>query len=1076
MKIGMYVRCPVEIEEGDEQFPRYFVLGQITNIDAYTETVSVRYNDTLRVKQFYDFALTRHRFPLSQVSRCVAPIGCRTVWKAQRVKVLAVEKGKEDSYHVYHLETDYGQVVAAEEHEVLISFTQMDFDPLHQLINYEFHNPTWYANRLVVSNTMHVLNNAVYGFKTLAGCRAFLLPHQIVTIVRCLETRPVRYMLADEVGLGKTIEACAIVKVLMEQRPQLKVLYVMPYSLVDQWRGELALKFKMDAELYGDGEVSASHVIVPLPLLQEFSREYAVFADFDVVVVDETHRLLDSPVDYDVIRHLSEATEHVLLLSATPIQDRKAEFLKLLALLNPELYGGMPLEKFSVLVDKQVRIQQRVYNVLSEMGKFEGFASSIKSRLVSIASELADDALRGLIDDRSDFTLELAQQAVAYVCEHYRLERRVVRNRREMLREKMPQRELRTVSYRMATADQMYNEAGAIDAVLRLLGELIRDSDEGIVETTVKPVLGAAFSSPWALKGALERQGATDPWLLSRVDDWCRAAEAEMGRLDTLLDEEPDLIQGRLVRVLDFMEQETDVTNTDQPSKLVVFSGFVETLEHLALLIKRRFGDEAVTMFHRGMTWEQLQESADLFQSSERCRVMLCDETGGEGRNFQFAEMILHIDLPWTVNALEQRIGRLDRLGRTPDKPVMSVVCHTRDTLEQQLFELFSDGMEVFTRSLSGLEIITGEVNQRINAALTEDITRGLADAKADILELMDEMREAVDDEQFFDTNAMLYRPLTKTIEQMLDVYQGKEDEVFARAMLSWATQTGLVPEIAAKGEVCVFSENRFSPKSAVNSQLIPPDWAGYNRILKSYRTRKIAGTFNRARAIRREDALFFAPGDSIFDTIIDNALNCSRGRCTALRLRAELDFEGLVMVWNIEPRVQQLLDEGVSLQLLSQFRAYLPMEQIFTIYPLRSRYADVPASAVKSALLSMNRYSRGNIHLGARKGSKDGTSRIQAFIEAYPPESWVRLVMKARKSCREQAAKELRDAADLESARAEVRRIINASRATQLYFDLDAEHVDDMEQAYEAVLAALEKPLITLDSAAFVKLVKQDA
>ncbi len=94
------------------------------------------------------------------------------------------------------------------------------------------------------------------------------------------------------------------------------------------------------------------------------------------------------------------------------------------------------------------------------------------------------------------------------------------------------------------------------------------------------------------------------------------------------------------------------------------------------------------------MDRETLEANVDAFQSDDTCRMMICDELGGEGRNFQMADILLHLDLPWTANALEQRIGRLDRLGRDCDRDVISVVFYAENTIEAHLFTLWNEGMK----------------------------------------------------------------------------------------------------------------------------------------------------------------------------------------------------------------------------------------------------------------------------------------------------------------------------------------------------------------------------------------------
>ncbi len=1076
MKTGMYVRCPVIHDEEDKSYPRYFVLGQVVSVDEFAQTVKVQFHDIHKARMFYEFAFKRNVFDINEVARCMVPKNSRVVWNKQWAEVLGVKRPiSKETHHVYYLGGNTGTTIEASEADFYADFSLMDYSPFQQMANYELHNPSWFLSRLVVSSSMHALNNAVYGFKTLAGCRAYLLPHQIVTVVRCLETRPVRYMLADEVGLGKTIEASAIVKILMEQNTRLKVVYVIPDPLVDQWQSELELKFKIQTSVY-DGRASNSyHLIVPLSMVQTYERKAGQQLDADVLIMDETHRLLDNDQDYAAVACLSSNVENVLLLSATPIQDRKQEFLKLLTLLNPDVYANMSYQLFSDMVDKQSKIQKRVYTILSEMDDYPDYSPSIKKRLRSIAGDLSDKTLVAMIEaidlGAEDQGRQMAGQAVAYICEHYRLERRVVRNRREMLRDKLPQRTLVTIPYRMATADELYGEAEAVENTLRWLQERQSETLDWF-KLHAKTVLSAAFSSPWALRSVLKSLKIRESWLLDSVDRWCGAADAEIQSVAEVLDE-PDRIYGRLVHVLDYLEQETTLGNPNADTKFLIFSSHWDTLNKMTLLLRSRLGEEVVTTFHKGMTREELQTSADLFQCDNRCRVMLCDETGGEGRNFQFAESVVHLDLPWTANALEQRIGRLDRIGRANNMSVCSVVPFTRETVEEYLLCLWGEGMEIFTQSLSGLEIITGEVNRRIETALNDGLITGLRDAQDDIINLMQEMRGTVEEEQLYDAAAMLYRPLTKTIESMLDLYQGKENEVFARAMLSWSSQAGLVPDEITNSGICSFSESRFSNGSAINALLLPPNWKDYEQLVQSYRSRKIRGTFDRSLAIQREDLLFFAPGDTIFDTIIKNAMYCCRGRASALVAYSDIDYEGLAFVWNVEPHMQSLLEAGVSTQLLSQFRAYLPMDQIFTVFPLRAAHAEVPASVVKAALLAADPEKAG--HLGSRRPTKNNGSAIERFMDVYPVEKWHQLLNRAHSQCRKQAAQVVSELADLKSAAAEAKRIVDAYQATQDYFGGQDDSVMQMRHALSAVMDALIRPLITVDAVAYVKLVKKN-
>ena len=188
---------------------------------------------------------------------------------------------------------DIGKHIKECETKLKFDYSQMNFAPDKQLRSYEFQHPTWFINHLKVSKNLHLVNNATYGFRVLAGCRAFLLPHQISTVARCFETTPVRYMLADEVGLGKTIEACSILSILASENQNLRVLIIVPSALVSQWQNELHYKYGLDAA------VASPHSRICLLPMEDISKSLLVFSmHWDLAIVDETHRLLANDAWY----------------------------------------------------------------------------------------------------------------------------------------------------------------------------------------------------------------------------------------------------------------------------------------------------------------------------------------------------------------------------------------------------------------------------------------------------------------------------------------------------------------------------------------------------------------------------------------------------------------------------------------------------------------------------------------------------------------------------------------------------------------------------------------------------------
>lgn len=1069
MLIGCYYRCPIVVEEGDKDHPRFFVLAQLVEYNEIADAIRVEMHDLLGSSQYYEDIFQHNVFFAQAVTRCEASPGgvVKGPWGRGTVVSRASEPYSEDEPYWYWIKLPNGKCVKACETELKFDYSQMNYAPEKQLRSYEFQHPTWFINHLKVSKNLHLVNNATYGFRVLAGCRAYLLPHQISTVARCFETSPVRYMLADEVGLGKTVEACSILSILASENKDLRVLIIVPGALVSQWKNELHYKYGLEASI-----ASARSRICLLPLEDVGQSLSILLSQWDLAIVDETHRLLSNDNWYNHVQSLSRRVTHILLLSATPIQDRNEEYRRLLALLNPEQYEDMSPERFAWMVKRQKKIQRSANLLLGYLERYDEYTEIVIDDLNTIVETLEDPALEKMVKEidltSEDKGLGKVKQALSYICENYRIERKVIRNRRQLISEKMAQRKLHAVSYTPLSLNENYNEIGAIQNTLAYLSENGEDDEEYVNETAI-PLLSALFSSPWAFEAALRKLKIQDSILLESASAWRQQAENEHRLVNVALDEDPDLIKGRLMTALNYIDQETDIYD-DENCKLVVFTAHNATLIEFLRLFNERFShmDIRAVGFGKHMDRDELEDSVYAFQNDPTCRVIVCDETGGEGRNFQNAAQVIHLDLPWNANALEQRIGRLDRLGRDPDKDVISVVLYADTSVEEQLFHIWKDGMKLFEQSLSGLEIITGELNELIVEALLDDYYAGLNNAFDDILDQAEEMRESVEDEQDFDIGATLYRPLSQGIDNVLSIYASEDDNLFATAMMGWGRQAGLWPEKPTKSGLIEFRESNFSVGAARQSLLVPPDWDKYTYTSIVQREGKILGSFDRKTAATREDILFFAPGDAVYDSLISNAVGCNRGRCSGIETSGPFNYDGLVYIYNVAPELDELLEKGISLQTLAQYKMYLPLKQIFVAVPLNAKSKEIPEKEVIKVLNDL-RCSNAK-HVGKRSAPKLSISPLEKFISLTPPNTWEPLIDKATAVAYSRACTRLEKRSDLTSAEKEMQRVLNGYRAECIYFERDLSGVEKRAEIFDVTLRALQNAKPVLDAVCFLR------
>lgn len=1066
---GCYYRCPIAVEEGDRDHPRFYVLAQLVEYNEIADAIKVEMHDLLGSRQYYGDLFQHNVFFTQAVTRCEACPGgvVEGHWGRGTIVSRTSEPHSEDKPYWYWIKLPNGKHVKECETELKFDYSQMNFAPDKQLRTYEFQHPTWFINHLKVSKNLHLVNNATYGFRVLAGCRAFLLPHQISTVARCFETMPVRYMLADEVGLGKTVEACSILKILANEKKDLGVLIIVPGALASQWKNELHYKYSLDASV-----ASLRAKICLLPMEDIINSHLILSMPWDLVIVDETHRLLTNDAWYNQVQNLSRRVTHILLLSATPIQDRNEEYRRLLALLNPEQYENMSAERFAWMVKRQKRIQKSTNLLLGYLERYNEYAEIILDDLNSIVETLEDAALEKMVKEidlnSEGHGLIKVKQALAYICENYRIERRVIRNRRQLISEKMARRTLRAIPYSPLSLNENYNEIGAIQNTLAYLADNGTD-DEDYVTNTAIPLLSALFSSPWAFEEALHKLKIDDSILLDSAVTWRHQAENEHSLVNVALDEDPDLIKGRLMTAMDYIDQETDILNNEN-CKLVAFTAHNATLVQSLYLFNLRYARTGIcaVAFGKHMNRNELEDSIYAFQNNPKCRMIICDETGGEGRNFQNAAQIIHLDMPWNANALEQRIGRLDRLGRNPGMDVLSVVFYAASSVEEQLFHIWKDGMKLFEQSLSGLEIITGELNELIVDALLDDYYAGLTNAFDDIIDQAKEMQESVEDEQDFDLGAALYRPLSQGVDNVLSIYASEDDNLFATAMMGWGEQAGLSPEETTDSGLIEFRESAFSVNAARQSLFIPPEWNRYSNSSILRREGRLLGSFDRKIAAIREDILFFAPGDPVYDSIISNAVGCSRGRCTGVETTGAYNYDGLIFIYNIMPEVDELLENGMTLQALAQYRMYLPLKQIIVAIPLNGKSKEIPEKEVIKTLLALrpsNAY-----HLGRRSGGKMAISPLERFISQIPPSTWEPLIDKASAAAYRRACARLEKRSDFEAAEKEMQRILNGYRAECIFFERDMSGVDEKAKLFDVTLRALKNAKPKLDAVCFLR------
>jgi SNF2 family DNA or RNA helicase len=432
-----------------------------------------------------------------------------------------------------------------------------------------------------------------------------------------------RAILADEVGLGKTIEAGLVLSELYLRRLAARVLLLVPSGLVEQWREELDRKFGLPALVQGspaweraERPLEAPILIVPLAAARrkELGEQLAGLP-WDLVIVDEAHRL-KNPASASARLVRSLRTRYLLLLTATPVENRLDDLFQLVNLVRP---GHL------------------------------GTAAEFRARHVRPAGG-------------SPGRIELLQERMREV---------MVRHRRSEVALMLPRRLAET--RRITPGPEEAELYGLVSANVRR-----RAREAGWAESLALRVLQRlAGSSPQALAPSLERACWWDLADRARQAPTTRKAAA-------------------LVELL----RRSKATG----EKVVVFTAFRETLEVLAQLVEAE-GIPAAR-YHGSLSRRDKEEAVRSFQAD--LPVLLSTEAAGEGRNLQFCHSMVNFDLPWNPMQIEQRLGRIHRIGQ--DREVLLTNLVTRGTVEERVFGVLEAKINLFELVIGELDMILGRI------------------------------------------------------------------------------------------------------------------------------------------------------------------------------------------------------------------------------------------------------------------------------------------------------------------------------------------------------------------------------
>ena len=652
----------------------------------------------------------------------------------------------------------------------------------------DFDDPEDYRIRQMALDLAHANTGG-----ELSASRVDLLPHQILLVHDLIDRRPRRLLLADEVGLGKTIETGMLVRELIARGEAARILVVAPAGLLENWRNELAGCFRLTFDVLGrdfrdHGAATWERyprVIGSIDTLKQHRRMQRLLAapPWDLVIFDEAHHLsrtrsgkkTTTTRNYRLAEALRNHSRDLLFLSATPHQGNAFQFWSLIQLLDDQLFAGPEAVADHRGLLNHVMIRRTRREVTDPRGDpifrrrqvhTERFPLGPRERMFyeRIGDYLREGYDAAGVGDAAGVTgarTTRRQRAIGFVMTTFQ---KIMSSSPRAIRQALRRRLLVLLARRQLELESRRTRArttgggGLAEEILRIRDEMLAVARAILGEDA--SATGDADADAEAYVARVRRrlqrreeETETTSWTLDGDEEAGEGLYAETGipeeiptvrQLVELVPQGPDRRFETLVRAV------SDLTRENPDERFVIFTQYRDTLAFLAEELGRIFGAHRIATLKGGPIEDKIAAMED-FWRDDGARFLLSTSAGGEGINLQIGRILFNYDLPWNPMAVEQRIGRIHRYGQQETVQVYNLFAE--DTVEERIYGLLDEKLREIASSI-------GKSDERGQPA--EDFRSevlGLLGARPDYQNLF---RRALVDRDYRHTEAEIARMLAE--------------------------------------------------------------------------------------------------------------------------------------------------------------------------------------------------------------------------------------------------------------------------------------------------------------------------
>lgn len=537
------------------------------------------------------------------------------------------------------------------------------------------------------------------------------LPHQISAVYgEMLPRQPLRFLLADDPGAGKTIMAGLLIKELIARSDIERCLVVAPGSLVEQWQDELGQKFNLEFDILTRDMIETSRsgnpfndrdrLIVRLDVLarnEELQEKLMSAREWDLVICDEAHRMSATYFGgevkytrrYQVGQKLGQVCRHLLLMSATPHNGKEEDFQLFMALLDGDRFEGRFRDgvHYADTTDMMRRLTKE------ELLKFDGRPLFPERRARTVKYQLSPG--------------EAALYAA--VTEYVRTEMNRVQRfaegdgkKRNNVGFALQVLQRRLASSPAAIYQSLKRRRERLEAELGEARLVTKGKRVGIGEPTVSTdVLGNIEEYGQEEVDALEELISTGATTAETVEQLALEVDTLKGLESMALGVLRSGVDTKWTQLNRILDDDLMIDAAGNRRKLIIFTEPKDTLHYLLDKVRARLGNpEAVEVIHGGVPREERRKVIERFMQDKDLHVLIANDAAGEGVNLQRGHLMVNYDLPWNPNKIEQRFGRIHRIGQTE-------VCHlwnlvAADTREGEVYGRLLEKLEIAREALGG--------------------------------------------------------------------------------------------------------------------------------------------------------------------------------------------------------------------------------------------------------------------------------------------------------------------------------------------------------------------------------------